>query len=173
MASKRVGSLRLALIKKDKIVRQELLLAVGQTAKLYQKSLNIVIRNWKIDVRFILDTSVIPNLIEVMIKADGQDKEIWGYVDKGTGQFRAGGAPYEIRPKGAKPLRFRTGYDARTQPVGKFNVGTGQATGSWVSKYSVIHPGIKPREFMSEISKTLLPIYIKNIKAALIRADKR
>lgn len=91
--------------------------------------------------------------IEFLIKPTGNRKviKIFGYVDLGT-------KPHIITPKiPGTFLRFRSGYSARTQPIAKYNVGSGRSFGDWVSKASVNHPGSKARLFLETHADKLIP----------------
>lgn len=110
-------------------------------------------REWKHRVDFGETTTVIPTLIEILIKPSGRNVKIFQYVDKGTK------GPYPI-PKVVLPgrmLRFQVGYSARTAPIAKYNVGTGTHFGAWVSKAQVMHPGIKARKFLETYADELIP----------------
>jgi hypothetical protein len=75
-------------------------------------------------------------------------RQIWQYVDKGTGSYVPGGNAYWIFPRspGGK-LFFQGGYNAKTRPTAKANVGDGSRSGAWVTSEGVVHPGIKGRKF--------------------------
>lgn len=110
-------------------------------------------REWKHKVDFGETVTITPDIIDVLIKPTGRNVKIFQYVDKGTR------GPYPI-PKVLVPgkfIRFQTGYSARTAPVAKYNVGTGQHFGNWVNKQQVQHPGIKPRKFLETYMDELLP----------------
>ena len=170
MPSRRKGSLRKTLSQQDKRLRQLLLQACINTGTIFKRTQETVVQSWKIDVGFKTQAVVIPNLIEVSILATGQDAAIYFYIDRGTGTYGPKGQPYVILPKGDYPLRFQTGYAPRTSPIGKFG-GPGQAFGPWVSKHSVIHPGIKAREFSKSTAQNIRRIYINNLKDAIKRVN--
>jgi hypothetical protein len=71
--------------------------------------------------------------------------KIYKFVDGGT-------KPHNIVAKGKKPLKFKSGYRAKTSP-GKIGSGSGGTSGSWVSKRMIKHPGTKPRKFSETIAK--------------------
>lgn len=73
--------------------------------------------------------------------------EIWAYVNYGTGTYGPTGQPYLILPVKAKALSFQTGYNAKTLPVARGNVGSGQRSGDTITRKGVLHPGIEPRSF--------------------------
>lgn len=107
------------------------------------------------------------NIVSVTIEPDGKNAQIFKWVDQGTK------GPYLIPKFGptapGQPLRFQTGYSARTKPGGKYNQGSGQASGSWVAARRVVHPGIKAREFTQTIAEDALPILVQNERLALRR----
>jgi hypothetical protein len=125
-----------------------------------------VVQSWTNKPRFETELTVSPSRIEAVIKPTGRAKKVFKYIDMGTK------GPYLI-PKVVIPgrlLKFRTGYSARTAPVGRYNVGTGSASGGWVSKAQVSHPGIKAREFSDKISKDNKFALDKRVNEALKRA---
>lgn len=144
---------------------ERLILAQFDTAQLLLRSLQVVVRDWTIDVTFAVDQTASRKVIVATIEVRGNDKKIWGYVDQGTGAA-AGGTAYVIRPKGPYPLRFRGGYQPRTTPVGKFG-GPGRAVGPWVSTYQVTHPGIEPRQFTESAVAAIVGTYKQKLTAAL------
>lgn len=115
------------------------------------KKFKDVTSDWKHQVTFnarkqVKSTEIIVYVFPV------ENKQIWIFVSKGT----TGG--YQI-PKNP-PAKSRDGllhyqgvYDARTAPGGRYGLGSGQKSGSWVSKRTVTHPGVKAREFEETISK--------------------
>lgn len=95
------------------------------------------------------------NTIEYLIRPDGDKKKtkIFSYIDLGTK------GPYLI-PKLLTPdrfLRFRSGYSAFTQPVARYNQGSGKSFGSYVTKKQVTHPGIKARKFLETFMNEIIP----------------
>lgn len=111
-------------------------------------------QQWKRKPAFGEIQTITKERIELLIKPKGDNKKIFQYVDMGTK------GPYPI-PKvlfpGRKPLKFRSGYSARTLPLGKYNQGSGQSFGQWVTKHQVMHPGIKPRKFLETFMNELIP----------------
>lgn len=136
----------------------ELMMVEG---KIYHQN---VVRTWTNKPKWKIHSTRDRHGLGVSLEVIGDAREIFVYVDKGTGSH-AGGAPYWIFPRspGGK-LRFRGGYQPKTQPVAKANVGPGIATGDWVTSDGVLHPGIKGREFsQTYIDKVLLPTFQKRI----------
>lgn len=104
--------------------------------------------------------------IEVIVKPKGNKKvvKIFGYVDLGT-------KPHIIMPKiPGTYLKFKTGYSARTQPIAKYNVGSGMSFGSWASKAQVFHPGSKARKFLETYMNELIPSFQQRIQTAITKA---
>lgn len=104
--------------------------------------------------------------IEFLVKPTGSAKvvRIFGYVDLGTKR-------HLIFPKiPGGMLKFRTGYSARTQPIAKYNQGSGQSFGSWVSKAYVNHPGNKARLFLQTFAEKLIPDLQTRVQMEITKA---
>jgi len=129
-----------------------------------QSGLRDVVRDWSHKVDFDDTIVVTKSRMELTIKPKGRNVKIFGYVDKGTK------GPYIIAAKNAPRLKFRTGYSARTAPVNKFNQGSGQSFGSWVSTKTTIHPGIKPRKFIETITNELIPSLQDRVNSQVTKA---
>lgn len=133
-----------------------------------QSNYRDVVRSWKNKPDFNDQFLVTKARIEVTIKPKGQKKvlAIFNYVDQGTR------GPYLI-PKflvpGGKMLVFRGGYSAMTQPIARYNVGTGSSFGSWIKKRQVLHPGIKARKFMQTFLEELRPSLDMRLQQELTR----
>ncbi len=70
------------------------------------------------------------------------DDQIYMWVSEGT-------RPHIIRPKGpGYPLRFQSGYKAKTQ-VGSLTPSGGGKFGPEVRAFEVHHPGTRPRKFVT------------------------
>ena len=119
------------------IMRKTAELAERETLRRYQSTT----RTWDRHVQFESKKDWSADRYSVSI---GTDDPIYGYVDKGT-------RPHAITPKGpGYPLRFRSGYNAKTTP-GVIGSGPGGPFGDWVRAMSVWHPGTKPRGFSKAI----------------------
>lgn len=102
-----------------------------------------------------------------------------GWIDLGTE------GPYKIVAKNAPLLRFRGGYKPLTLPGGGAFGGGGTtlprivvggqvgATGDWVSKKEVTHPGIKPRKFTEHFAEFWREEWPKRMDAAIKRGKRR
>lgn len=100
------------------------------------------------------------DMFDVLIVPSGGMKDVWKFIDLGTGLYGPKHSKYLILPKTPGGLlKFRTGYSPRTAPIALSQVGSGEASGSWVSTPQVIHPGIKARKFfetwLDELSPSL------------------
>ena len=147
-----------------------------------ETTLNDIGREW--DIRRQQQTSdwtTKPRFTHSVVSEDGlmelrleTNDNRWGWIDKGTGTFGAGsGRPYTIAPKGNYPLRFRGGYSARTAPIAQSGVGSGQATGDFVTAYSVQHPGIRNRDFTKDYAERNRSAHIAQIENAIRRVINR
>jgi len=139
--------------------------ALAQAAKELSKEANLRFRQttktWRHQPVFV-------NKVE--IQADGftvtagTTDTIYGYLDQGTGLYGPRARKYAIRPHGNYPLRFQSGYNAKTisssavaargsyasaGPVQRAR--GGGAFGPVVYAREVMHPGIKPRNFTPAI----------------------
>lgn len=132
------------------------------------KSHELVVANWKSDVKFRSRVTITPNAIKVFIFPAGADKQIWTYVDKGT-------KPHVIKPKGpGYPLRFKTGYKPKTLPSPARTVfGGGGTTGPEVRAMVVNHPGTDARNFTKQIAKEMGPEIRAEIENAFRRVARR
>ena len=131
-----------AIIKAEfKKVKDASLQALMNASDDIQSTGRDAVRQWKNRPDFGEEVYVAMDYMEITIKPKGNRKviAIYGYVDQGT-------RPHIIMPKiPGTYLKFRTGYSAKTQPIAKYNVGSGQSFGNWVSKAQVFHPGSKGR----------------------------
>lgn len=173
------STLRQWLIQKDKDVQRELRQVVQNTAQEAKNYLTDVTASWEHKVQFRRVMVVSATVIRASVQAVGRNKDIFGYVDKGTGKYGPRGAAYKIKPKTQPVLKFRAGYDARSRPPAgpgsapRPNVGTGKAIGGWVSTKEVTHPGIRPRKFAESFEKQLQPDFARRVSNAIRRAARR
>lgn len=75
------------------------------------------------------------------------DDKVFNWIDRGT-------RPHIITAKNAPMLIFRWPYKAATKPrvIGSTQARRGN---NWARKFSVRHPGTKPRHFTDEITKRI------------------
>lgn len=131
----------------DRHFRDELqteLMRIGSQA---QAHYNRVVGTWENKPTFTVQVVEQRNVIQLYVRAQGESARIWYFVDEGTGQYVEGGSPYTIRAVFAPKLAFRGGYNAKTAPIARYNVGDGSSSGSFVQVDEVIHPGIRGRKF--------------------------
>lgn len=97
------------------------------------------------------------------LQALGKNAKIWYWVSLGTK------GPYPIKAKNAPSLVFRGGYTPKTTPKGRTATfgGPGVATGSWVSKQEVEHPGIKARDFETLVRSKYTQTFRRIIRRAI------
>ncbi len=110
-----------------------------------------VVSNWNNKPAFEARKYVGPEALRITVHATGHNKQIWNWVNEGTGG-KGVGRTYTITAKRAPMLAFQLGYVPKTAPGGGYG-GAGAATGPWVRARSVQHPGIKPREFPKHIAR--------------------
>jgi hypothetical protein len=176
LGARRLGNSAVVIVKgEDRAVEKALETEMEFTASAAQVRLQNVVARWEHKPKFVIKKKITPTVILFTVEATGKKKEIFLYVDQGTGKFGSKKRSYQI-PKVPKPettLRFRTGYSPKTKPVGKFNVGPGKASGGWVSAKKVIHPGIKGRKFTNSFIDELTPSFPERITEATKRGLSR
>lgn len=157
MPSRRLYSTaRQILIKTDRTVRAALLDAFDQAGEDMISSARQATSDWTHKPQFQKRTEISPSLLIVTVFPTGRNATIFTWVDQGTeGPYTIPKFPRQW-PK-RKLLKFRGGYSARTAPIAKSNQGTGRASGAWVSKLQVRHPGIRARKFLLTFSEELRP----------------
>jgi hypothetical protein len=121
-----------------------------------------VVREWEHRPGFRQQKYRNPNVYTIKIVPTGRYAPIWYFVDRGT-------KPHEIAAKNVPMLKFQTGYNARTAAPAKFAQGTGKASGAWVTKAVVQHPGTEAREFTQTWIDDLEPPFPDRIQAAIQR----
>lgn len=174
MPSRAFRSARQNLIRLDTQVRRAVRQAVFDTGDELEDLAVGAVSDWDHKPRFRLTRIARPELVSVTIEPTGDNARIFNYVDQGTD------GPYPI-PKFIRPatqtsagsmLTFRTGYNARTAPVAKHHQGSGRATGPFVSKPQVMHPGIEAREFIKTFNEDLKPTLDRRVDNAIRRATR-
>jgi len=179
MTSKRIHkTIEQNLIALDTELQRELLLECQNTGKDIQDEFKDVVKSWKNKPKFRMHTEIGRRLIQVTVEPEtfGIANNIWRWIDQGTGKYGKRKAPYPIRPKRANTkgvVTFRTGYSPKTAPIAKANAGSGTASGFWISKKVIYHPGIRPRKFTETISKRLKPPFATRVNRAIKRAIMR
>lgn len=174
MPSRTFRSARRILIETDVKVRRAVRQAVFDTAAELEDKAQTAVSDWKHKPRFQLNRIITPSMISITITPSGRHAVIFTYVDQGTaGPYRI---PKFVRPvtqtQGKQLLKFRAGYSARSAPIAKHHQGSGQATGRWVTKQQVTHPGIKARRFLTTFSEELKPSLDRRVNNAIRRATQ-
>jgi hypothetical protein len=131
-------------------------------------------RGWQHDVEFVAETDL--EWGDMFALTFGTGDRIWNWLDKGTGLWGPRKAKYPIRPRRpGYPLRFRTGYVARTKP-NSFQArlsGGGQATGPEARAMHVMHPGIKSRNWTPMLVDKTVEWFFERLPYELEREIKR
>jgi hypothetical protein len=146
----------------DRAVQAEITDMLDHTGRALAEMHREVVRSWRHRPGFRVLSKRSGNTFTIQIVPTGRHAKIWGYVDKGT-------KPHIIRAKNAPFLAFQTGYDARTQPVAQWGVGSGRASGPWVRKKSVRHPGFPGRKFSETFLDEVNPPLETRTRDAVMR----
>lgn len=158
----RKASFKTILARQKKFADAEVSQELRDTGLEMRTSHEHVAREWAHKPTFKAEVDESKYLKTVKIKVKGRYADIWTFVDQGT-------KPHEIAAKNVPMLKFQSGHSARTAPVAKFNQGTGQSFGPWISKAVVQHPGTEARKFSETIIKELSPPLPDRIQAAVKR----
>lgn len=130
---------------------------------------NEIVADWEHHVDFRARKLLTAEGISVYVWPTGPNAKFWIWVSGGTKAHTI------VSEAVGVPLRFRTDYHPKTQPIrgGVRYGGPGISIGPWVAKESVEHPGIKPREFEKHIARLYMPKFRKHMEAALRRGAKK
>jgi len=167
------STLRQTLTQQDELVRKELKIELVDTVTEVKQWLLTGTRAWKQKPQFRIQALVRSDKLIYDVIPVGRHRRIFQYVDKGTGKYGPKKKAYDIVPKTAKTLKFKTNYKAKTAVGGKFFAGPGRATGKLVMTKKVKHPGIKPRKFSETALESLIPPLHRRIDNAFRRAIRR
>ena len=128
------------------------------------------VRTWVNKPKWQIHSTRSELMLGAQLEVTGEARQIWLWVDKGTGQYGESGSPYWIFPRrpGGR-LAFQTGYDPKTRPIAKANVGSGTASGETVFSDGVLHPGIKGREFSQTYRERIVQPNLKNTIVKRVR----
>lgn len=100
---------------------------------------------------------------ELYVYPTGRGAELWSWLTNGVpGRF--------ITPNGPYPLKFRTGYKAKTSPGQPYYRGPGVHTGPTARSMGHWWPGIVPRNFEQGIADDYSPQYFKTLLDGVRRA---
>lgn len=151
----------------NKSVQREWFAEMRSTGERWKAYYKRVTAQWAGQPEFDVKVTFNGRKYSVTITPKGEFADRWIWVDEGTD-------PHIIRPKRpGYPLRFKSGYNARTEPIAQANVGNGKSFGGTVSKYFVSHPGNEAREFSSAAARQIEPGFVDNLNNAVIRGTNR
>lgn len=163
-------TLKQALSQQDAAFRMALRGVVVTALEDIEAPVKSALSNWNEKPRFVSKVKSTPKLIIGTIEVGGRVRKRFMWIELGTGLYGPKKAAYKI-PKTVVPgklLRFRTGYSPKTMPIARGNVGTGKATGAWISKAQVTHPGIKARKFFEHNAQELNPSFERRVRAVKV-----
>ncbi len=128
-------------------VRRPILERAAQvTQNIIRINLNRSTATWRNKPTFDVKSRVTDTSLSVTADTDS---DIYRYVDEGT-------RPHTIEPRGSGyPLRFQTGYSAKTRP-NVLSSSAGGASGPYVRAWSVRHPGTTPRRISQGVMRAAL-----------------
>ena len=151
----------------DAAVQREWFAEMRRTGERWGAYYKRVTEQWAGKPQFDIKVTFNGRKYSLTIVPKGEFADRWIWVDEGTD-------PHIIRPKKpGYPLRFKSGYNAKTAPIAQANVGDGRSFGSTVSKYFVSHPGNEPREFSSAAARQIEPGFLDGLDNAVIRGINR
>lgn len=168
------SSLRQKIIDTDREVRSELKKLGDEFGELAVAQHQGAVRNWQGKPKFAFRSLIDKRGLIVNVVVMGRFAQRWHWIDKGTGLHGPRKQAYEIRPKRrGGVLRFQTGYQPKTLPIGRANLVRGRPTGPWRSAKVVIHPGIRARKFTETFRDELRPEFRRLAENSLRRAARR
>ena len=135
------------------IMKEELEAAIIDGKTYHQNA----VRTWVNKPKWVVRSEHTATELRATLEVTGDSRQIWLWVDEGTGLYGPNSKRYPITPRrpGGK-LVFRGGYDPKTRAVAKANVGSGTSSGDLAFMDIVWHPGIKPREFSKTYRERIL-----------------
>lgn len=155
--------------------RREMQQTLEQHAKTIKQEFEGFVSDWSKDNRpsFTIEKHVSDREIRVVVRPYQNRKasKIFGYVDKGT-------KPHVIRARKAKVLAFPWGgpgsYSAKTVPVAKAHVGSGQVVGGTQRFFKQVnHPGSKARLFSETVQDRTRPQLQRDIENLFRRLERK
>lgn len=171
MPKRAFSNARQLLIRTDERIQQALRQVMIDTADEMKDSVERMVGDWSHKPRFRKTNTFTPAYISIVVQPTGNNAQIFSYVDQGTeGPYRIPKFP-RVDPQTGKPtlLKFRTGYSARTAPVARFRIGSGSASGPFVSAAQVTHPGIEARKFLETLADEMKPTLDRRVDNAIRR----
>ena len=128
----------------DKILRE----AANEVADISVEYLEQYTASWEHKPEWGKRVKITRTEIIIYIFPKGENAQIFKWVSGGTK------GPYPIPKSGTTLLAFKTDYQPKTQPGGRYR-GPGKAVGPGIVRMHVTHPGIKPREIEKTIGQWL------------------
>ena len=132
----------------------------------YEKEFKKRVTGWKGKPVFASRKVITADYIALDVFPQGPNADKWIWTSRGTKR-------HPITARRAPLLIFRLGYNAKTQPIDQYGVGSGKATGEWRSKKTVMHPGTRARKFEESISKKNEAWFKRRIENAFRRGIRR
>ncbi|KKK66192.1 hypothetical protein LCGC14_2966580, partial [marine sediment metagenome] len=117
-----------------------------KTGPQLKREFNSFTKDWDTKINYRSTFARLPDRASVHVGPFGLTSKIYEYVSEGT-------RPHAIAAKNAPLLRFRTDYRPHTTASGGRG-GPGVATGPVIRAKAVMHPGIKARDFDSQVAKS-------------------
>jgi hypothetical protein len=152
-----INKINLSFAKMRSIIRDTGKTIEREALRNYRRTVN----TWRKKPQFDAIAEYTESGFEILV---GTDDKIYAYVDRGT-------RPHVIRPRGPWPLRFKSGYSAKTTPR-VLSSSPGGAEGPTVYAREVFHPGTQAREFTDEIYKVVdqqaRDLAMKKIRTAIL-----
>lgn len=179
MALKRFGqNVRRLILREDEVARAAMYREMEASVQHVIDEVERMTGNWTHKPTFRVTSKRTGSTYTVTVNLSGSkiNQQIFGWVDQGTGKYGPKGRAYKI-PKtvkrGQKPLRFQTGYQAKTKPIAQVTGKGGESTGPWVSAIQVTHPGIEGRKFLETAQAELRPGLDVRVTNAIRKALSR
>lgn len=167
-------SIRRAVIRKLNTIRAGAIDALEEVGAQNVEYNRRATSNWRGRPRFSVQVQEDGHGIELHVRATGENASKFAWVDQGTGRWGPNRSPYKIpRVAGDEGVRFQTGYNAKTAPIARANVGDGSYSGGWVTKKQIEHPGIRPREFTETFVEDFTPEIMATLREHIARQMRR
>lgn len=164
MPSKVFGNAGAAIKAQDAAIRNEWRWALDNVGMALETRHTRLTRRWRHKPKFTTTFVIATYEYSVIVQPSGENRKYWLWVDRGTKPHTITGNPY---------LRFRTGYNARTSagppPKSSNRGGAGTATGGYVTKQTVQHPGTKARRFGREFADSERDYFVSEVEDAVRR----
>ena len=130
-----------------------------------------IVSNWENPPKFVASLYIDEDKISLYVEPTGPNAKKWEWTSRGTpAHLIAAGT----RVKGGvkNKLLFKANYTPKTAPGPTWG-GPGKASGPWVSKRVVKHPGTKPRKFEEYIGKQIKADFKREVENAFRRGVRK